>query len=319
MPKCLKIWLVSILLLFGGAAHAQQLTGVWTGKISRALGSRRGVESIEIMLEQQGKHLFGYAFAFKDTSRFVLYRLQGRRNRKTKEVFLEEVGTPNYDLPQAFYPCRKQYILRYHKVGRTRYLTGTWQGEGAFADTSCFPGEELLIGLQQIPRPEYPLEAFVARKFLNYYNRPRSPRKPSSSDSLNMVRQEELVETPPTGIAGVNFPAPRKLDIQDVLAISDTLVRLRLYDNATIDGDSVSIFINKTPVLRQHRLATDPWTYQFVVSRNTPTEILLQAENLGEIPPNTALLVVEVGQKRFEVRLSATLETHAVVLLEPQR
>jgi hypothetical protein len=46
-----------------------------------------------------------------------------------------------------------------------------------------------------------------------------------------------------------------------------------------------------------------------------PVEIILQAENLGSIPPNTALMVVETLQKRYEVRLSSSFEKHAVVII----
>jgi hypothetical protein len=311
---------VLLFVLCSLSGYTQNLTGVWTGKISRSLRDMRGIESIEIQLYQQGKQLSGYAFAFKDTSRFVLYRVNGKRFRKTKEVILEEVGNPNYDLPANFYPCRKSYVMRYHRVGKTRYLTGTWQGEGAYADTSCFPGEELLIALQQIPKSDYPLEVFVARKFLNYFSR---PRKQAQADSAKPARpllvDVEPSVAPDAGKPGVDFPAARKLDIQDVIAASDTVARIRLYDNASVDNDTVTIFVNKQAVLKRHRLTEQPWQFNLPISRTEPTEIILQAENLGEIPPNTALMVLEIGQRSYEIRLSATLESHAVLVIEPFR
>lgn len=307
-------------MLFGVSASAQHLTGVWTGKISRSLRDMRGVESIEIQLYQQGKYLSGYAFAFKDTSRYVLYRVDGKRFRKTKEVILEEIGNPNYDLPDNFFPCRKTYALRYHRVGKTRYLTGTWQGEGVYADTSCFPGEELLIALQQIPKPDYPLEVFVARKFLNYYSRPRKQQSVQPSPtSTSILAEPDPVLLPDPGKPGIDYPAVRRLDIQDVIAATDTIARIRLYDNASVDNDTVTVFVNKQAVLKRHRLTEQPWQFDLPISRFVPTEIILQAENLGEIPPNTALMVLEIGVRRYEIRLSATLESHAVLLIEPFR
>jgi hypothetical protein len=40
------------------------------------------------------------------------------------------------------------------------------------------------------------------------------------------------------------------------------------------------------------------------------------AENLGSIPPNTALIVVTAGNKRYELRSKASLEENAVLLFE---
>ena len=39
----------------------------------------------------------------------------------------------------------------------------------------------------------------------------------------------------------------------------------------------------------------------------------MYAENLGEIPPNTALMVVTDGENRYEVRISSDLEKSGVI------
>ena len=44
-------------------------------------------------------------------------------------------------------------------------------------------------------------------------------------------------------------------------------------------------------------------------------EIILFAENLGSIPPNTALLIITAGDKRYELFASANLQENAVLIL----
>jgi hypothetical protein len=39
----------------------------------------------------------------------------------------------------------------------------------------------------------------------------------------------------------------------------------------------------------------------------------MYAENLGSIPPNTALMVVTVGDKRYEVNITSTEQTNGTV------
>lgn len=77
------------------------------------------MENIQIQLFQEGKNLWGYSFAFKDTSYFVLYKINGKRDRKQKTAVMQEVGIPVYLLPDSFLPCEKFYELNYYKIGKT--------------------------------------------------------------------------------------------------------------------------------------------------------------------------------------------------------
>jgi hypothetical protein len=45
-------------------------------------------------------------------------------------------------------------------------------------------------------------------------------------------------------------------------------------------------------------------------------EIILFAENLGSISPNTALIVVNAGDKRYELFSNADLGKNAVLVIE---
>ena len=96
----LSVGINTLLLFVTASLTAQQLGGVWSGKISRrAINDNASVESLEMQLSQFGNHLWGHSFAFKDTSRFVLYRIEGKRNKKQSIVQLGESGNPAYILP----------------------------------------------------------------------------------------------------------------------------------------------------------------------------------------------------------------------------
>ena len=41
--------------------------------------------------------------------------------------------------------------------------------------------------------------------------------------------------------------------------------------------------------------------------------LVLVAENLGRIPPNTSLMIVQDGDKRYEVRITSTEQKNAMV------
>jgi hypothetical protein len=48
-------------------------------------------------------------------------------------------------------------------------------------------------------------------------------------------------------------------------------------------------------------------------------EIAMFANNLGSLPPNTALMVISDGKKRFEVRMASSLDKNAVVRIKRKK
>jgi hypothetical protein len=91
-------------------------------------------------------------------------------------------------------------------------------------------------------------------------------------------------------------------------------IRLDFYDNAIIDGDSITILVNKQVVLTHQRLSAKPiTTYLRIDLQNTFHEVEMVAENLGSTPPNTAILIITAGKKRYLLSLSASDTKRAIV------
>ena len=102
-------------------------------------------------------------------------------------------------------------------------------------------------------------------------------------------------------------------DIPEI-AVDTGEIRLDFYDNAVIDGDSITILVNKQVILTHQKLTLKPITSFIRVDlRTTFHEVEMVAENLGSIPPNTALLIITAGTKKYELFLSSSKEKSAVV------
>ncbi|MFI5154743.1 MAG: hypothetical protein ACHQEM_01070 [Chitinophagales bacterium] len=106
----------------------------------------------------------------------------------------------------------------------------------------------------------------------------------------------------------------RKLLIgREVEVLSDS-VRLSFYDNAEVDGDSISVFLNSNLLLAHQELNSQALNvYIKLDSTKETNEISMFAENLGKYPPNTALMVVNDGSKRYEIFLSSDFKGNATV------
>ncbi len=100
---------------------------------------------------------------------------------------------------------------------------------------------------------------------------------------------------------------------------SDSLV-LTLYDNGEVDGDTVTVLMNGGIIFSKAGLSTKANTKTVYI---TPTmdsvSLVMYAESLGEIPPNTGLLIVNDGEKRYEIRFSADLTTNAAIVLRRKK
>jgi len=84
-------------------------------------------------------------------------------------------------------------------------------------------------------------------------------------------------------------------------------IRLDFYDNAQIDGDSITVLVDKQVVMTHQRLSAKPLTtYVRIDKNNTFHEIEMVAENLGSIPPNTAVLIITAGKNRHLLTLSSS-------------
>ena len=108
--------------------------------------------------------------------------------------------------------------------------------------------------------------------------------------------------------------------IQTVEIAHDSLV-LTLYDNGTVDGDTVSVLINGKVVWpRVGLLATATnKTIHLESSDGDSLVVVMYAENLGSIAPNTGLLVVRDGDKNYEIRFSGDLQKNSAIILKRKK
>jgi hypothetical protein len=106
----------------------------------------------------------------------------------------------------------------------------------------------------------------------------------------------------------------RKITYIKDLEIGSDSIRISLYDNGEIDGDTVTVFLNGTPVVTHQELTARAVNIYLTLDNSKDVnEVSLFAENLGKIPPNTALMVVTDGISRFEVFLSSSYTQNATV------
>jgi hypothetical protein len=114
------------------------------------------------------------------------------------------------------------------------------------------------------------------------------------------------------------FSTRKKIFNTEIPVIGDS-IELRFYDNAEVDGDSISLFLNGKMIFTHVRLTGNAYTIKLPVKDlQQDNELVMVAENLGSIPPNTSYMVAIVGEKRFEAQLESTENSSSLIRLKKQ-
>jgi hypothetical protein len=105
----------------------------------------------------------------------------------------------------------------------------------------------------------------------------------------------------------------RKKVILTEIPMADS-IELHFYDNAEVDGDSISLFLDNQLLFEHIKLTDKPYIIKLNKAQlSNATELTMVAENLGSIPPNTSFMIAFVNSKRYEATLSSTEQTSAVI------
>ena len=109
----------------------------------------------------------------------------------------------------------------------------------------------------------------------------------------------------------------RQIEIAKELEVESDTVEVDFYDNGEVDGDSIAVFFNKQLVAYNLKLSSRSIHFVFTLDKTKESnELIMFAENLGSIPPNTALMIVDDGKTKHQIRLSSSLEKNAGIKIK---
>lgn len=107
--------------------------------------------------------------------------------------------------------------------------------------------------------------------------------------------------------------------VQQTVEVSSDSLILSFYDNGVVDGDSISVYMNGEPVVYKVLLKSTASKKTIYLKDNTDVQLVLVAESMGTIPPNTGLLVIHDGDKSYQINFSADYQTNASIVLRRKK
>lgn len=262
--------LITLVALFLSVfpALAQDINGIWRGKLVMEPGGCFPVYNIELQLNVSGSKISGVSYHYSDTTNYVKETFTGTFKSDSNNISISEIGVTTFKIPADCIPCVKKYALSFHKGGNEEQLRGSWTGKTMDNKSNCPPG------------------TIVLTRFT------KSDFKPN---------------LPPTYVE-------RKAELVREIKVDTGTIRLDFYDNGMIDGDTISVYVNDMPVVSRKLLSAKPVSTSIKVDfQRTIQEVVMVGENMGTIPPNTALMIINAGDKRYQLYLTSDDRKNALV------
>ena len=109
----------------------------------------------------------------------------------------------------------------------------------------------------------------------------------------------------------------RNQSVISTINVQSDTIKVNFVDNGTIDGDSISIFVNGKLAASHVLLSTKAFALNVHFDEGIDEiEVSMFAENLGTLPPNTALMQVFDGKKVHKAYLKGDTSSNAVIKLK---
>ena len=257
-------------------ANAQDVNGVWKGRLVMSPNSCFPVYNVELTIQSKDSTIIGKGYLYSDSNNYVRTNFTGVFIKDSNLLVLKESDISNHLATAECIPCLKVYKLTYHKGSGNRItdeqLRGGWFTSGGKAidgKTTCDPGSIVLNRSSLVEKIEHPLPVALATK------------------------KAELVKE---------------------IKVDTGTVHIELYDNGQIDGDTISVYVNNKMVIQNNMLKLQPITLSLRIDASKPIQdLVMVGENLGSIPPNTALMIIMAGNQRYQLYLTADDKKNALV------
>lgn len=112
----------------------------------------------------------------------------------------------------------------------------------------------------------------------------------------------------------------RNYEVIKTIEVTGALIKVDIYDNGQIDGDTVSIFLNEKLLVPPKMLTANPISLNINLSEDEDTyDLIMFAESLGSIPPNTAFMIITTSTARYEINISSTEQTSGAIRFKVKR
>jgi len=321
------------------------ITGAWKGKINK--------QKVEIKIIQNRDSLTGSSYYYESANNYRRYSIKGYFDPNTNaavwwddQLIEEKSGKMSVSIPgkvpllsRADFNCPGEGKMMLDGKAAKKEDDRDTKGDvhldktdvPLFEDEWDYVIDNYTVGandpniidsiskFSERPLLDKPIVVTTEEqtRIINTPEPEKKTEKPKIQTESPKVTQAPVVKIPEPTIEQ-KFITRKKVLTKEIPITGDS-VELRFYDNAEIDGDSISLFLNDQLIFQHIRLTGNAYIIKLAVSDlKESNELIMVAENLGSIPPNTSYMVAVMGDKRYDARLESTEGSSAMIRLKKE-
>jgi hypothetical protein len=316
MKKIVPFFIFLSILASSFSCFSQNVDGHWYGT---GIVQSRGIQDqylTELVVRQHGKKISGELnYFFKDG--IFSEPIKGTFDVNNRLLLLKEfqwVHFASRNAKNSFTTSRTAEL--YLRVSRAEsVLSGVFKSDEAhrYANPSIF---------FNLKRSNDTLPAVIIES--SELVTDSLPIK-KMNDSIPVSIINDTISKKDTAVKVIPIPAIKKDSVRSKsiareLLVTSSTIKLEFYDSGEFDYDSISVYLNDKLILPKSVLNYDPLKVTIHLDETKElNEISMFANNVGLIPPNSAVLILYDGRKRYEIEMNSDLEKSATIRLRKNK
>jgi len=257
----------------------QDISGTWVGNYS---GSHFASDPEKLVVEiyvYNDSLVTGASHLYYKNFTYEHYKIRGFFDKATSTIYFSEDSAIAVKLEPFIDNCMGNYTMKLNKQGNILRFEGTWKDNS----TALFHCPKCGVWLEK------------------------------QEETTSLQNNEQQTKSP---VVKQDKQPRRSTDIQSLIEIGKNemdSIKIDIYDNGIIDNDTVSVYFNDNLIISRKMISQKPISFYINADKSKLNKILLIAENLGSIPPCTALMIVTIKKKKYEVNLSSDTKSSAAI------
>ncbi|HTF04872.1 MAG TPA: hypothetical protein VK826_12685 [Bacteroidia bacterium] len=107
----------------------------------------------------------------------------------------------------------------------------------------------------------------------------------------------------------------RKVRKGRIVNVHNEEITVQVHDKNEVDGDSISLYYGDSLVAEHVALTKKKQSFTIKVNKDCPKQLVLYAENLGSVPPNTAEITIKDGKQSTSIVLGSDFKWSDSIML----